>query len=239
MRRSIIALFMALFSGLPAVSQAVFIVNTGEPPGPVVGGPGVTGLLVFGNGTASSPSFPYAYQYVAAEFSISESYSLNSVRGFIETSSLQSFGTLTGTMTAAIYADAGEVPGLELYSAAFTIGTPLGAYVPAWQGATGLDWLLSAGTYWVAFEVRPGQAANAVMRSGAPSPLGNEAFATPLNPGGAYLPYDSMDLGYQIEGTLVPTTPSSVPETGTAALIVSALGILIAVRRKAHSSAAQ
>jgi len=115
------------------------------------------------------------------------------------------------TLTLAIYADGGEVPdgSRELFSKTFSVGAG-NSY--DWYGLSDLTWTLSPGTYWVAFEVRPGDSYSGLMASGAPNPLPNAAYV----PSGfyGYLANDSLKLGIRIE-----ENPAPVPEPATIFLL--------------------
>lgn len=133
------------------------------------------GLIVDTGVPAGSSVFSLAPdQFLAAEFTTVEDWLVNGVEGWLTTAA----GGPEGTV--ALYTDGGDVPGTELFSSIF-----MGKQVPSWQGATGLSWLLPAGTYWAAFEVRQGQTLTASMPVRAPMPLPT-AFFLDLN--GAWSP---------------------------------------------------
>jgi len=137
--------------------------------------------LVVDTGAGSSTSGGTSLvssQWLAGQFTLSESYTINSVEGW--------FGKgAQGTVTSAIYNDAGSgIPdGGALFAQQFILDTPdnIGTFGNAWDGAYGLNWMITAGTYWLAFEVRTGDTGNGWMPSegsGALSPLANYALGS-------------------------------------------------------------
>jgi hypothetical protein len=108
-----------------------------------------------------------------------------------------------------LYSDGGEIPGAELFSegASATGGND-------WYGPSGLSFVLTPGTYWVTFEVRPGDTFRGGMPNGAPFPLGNEAFTN----GGMWFEFDTLDIGVRIRGDL-----TAVPEPSAVGLMLLGL----------------
>lgn len=154
-------------------AHAVTIIDTGEP----IGG--------------SQAAFDSS-QWLAAEFTLDQTYVLTAISGFI------SGGIAGGTGTIAIYSDGGTVPGIEIFSAgvSFLSGT-------AWQGLSGQTLQLSADTYWVAFEVRAGQTFLGGMRLGPPAPLAEHAFSEAL--GNPWKPALGLSgIGVRIDANLIP-----------------------------------
>jgi hypothetical protein len=158
--------------------NAATIVDTG--PGPNVAA---------GSALGADP----AAQWLAAEFTTTDDYTITDVEGWIA----PFFDGGDGTV--AIYTDGGDVPGTELFAAPF-LG--FGPDVPSWTGASGLSWALPAGTYWVSFEVRPGQVLEGVMPDPSPNPLLNEAFSNDF--GVSWFGQDDIDIGVRIQAVPLP-----------------------------------
>jgi len=94
----------------------------------------------------SSPALG-SWQWLATKFTLGNASVINQVDGWMfENDGYQSVSNVP--VNVVIYSDGGEVPGEKLYSATFIPGDSLD-----WYGATGLNWSLEAGTYWMAFEV--------------------------------------------------------------------------------------
>ena len=87
-------------------------------------------------------------QYLAGQFTLTQDITLSSVEGFFGGNRAH-----VQTLTTAIYTNSGNLPGVELYSKQFaTAPGDLGG----WFGTFDNSWSLSAGTYWVSMEIRPG-----------------------------------------------------------------------------------
>ena len=154
-------------------------------------------------------------QSLAAEFLTTQSWIVTDVQGWIDPSA-------AGNVTFVIYSDGGDIPCFELFSQALNIP---GGGATGWFGPSGLSWLLpAAGSYWAAFEVRPGSTFSGTMPSPSPSPLLNEAFTQPYP---NYVAFDGLKLGVRIfaddpNATEVPEPTSLLLfGTGAAALIAT------------------
>lgn len=166
-------------------------------------------------GSVNGPQWDLsASQGLSAEFSVSIPVKVTDVQGWINGGN--------GTATAAIYTAGIDKPGTELYSTVFSADT-----ASDWDGASGLNWLLGPGTYWVAFEVRSGQTLIGNMPSPSILPLGNEAYSNAV---GTYFSYDALQLGVRIYGE--EQTQTQVPEPTSIALFGLGLAGLAVTRRR-------
>jgi len=177
-----------------APAQAAVIVDTGQPP--------------YNAGVDWDLN---ATQGLAARFTVTHTTKLTDLTGF-------SFAYSTpGTFTVALRAD-GTVPGATLFSDTATAKLKLAFY-----GVHGESWVVQPGSYWLAFEVRPGDTFFGYMPNNPPSPLGPEAYLG----SGTYERYDDLDLGVRIMGEVL-----AVPEPTTWALMLIGLaGVGAGLRR--------
>jgi hypothetical protein len=151
-------------------------------------------------------------QYFAGEFSIAGTYQIQSVEGYLS----NAFSTSAGTVTVAIWTDGGNTPGTTLFSSTFA----LAASAPvAWYGVSGLNQVLSPGTYWVSFA--PSSSIAGAMPCCAPNPLGeygqnsNQAGWQDLGPNA----FDYLELGIRINAEPV----AAVPEPASIVLFTAGL----------------
>jgi hypothetical protein len=128
----------------------------------------------------------------AGEFTM-EAHTVTSVEGWMCRTS-----TNNNPVYAVIYAANGEIPGSILFEKDFTVSNRNSA---GWYGASGLDWTLPAGTYWVGFEVRTSGFTGS-QPSPATTPLGDEAYYS--SAGAGWFQHDAANLGYRIMGNPVP-----------------------------------
>jgi hypothetical protein len=190
--RKSIGLMAALIASA-AASLAGTIVDTGTPPLGQPGGPAL-----------------YPYQGLAGQFAISQNTTITSVEGFM------SFGIGGGSMTVSIFGDNNSNPFFPipdntntLHSGSFNATSSV---QDAWMGLSGLNWNLTAGTYWLGFTTND---AWGWMPDSAPSPLSGYAFTS----GGNWNSANYLKLGIRINGD--PTT-QSVPE-GSSSLVLLGL----------------
>jgi hypothetical protein len=125
-------IFVAVFMITIPSAYAGLIIDTG--PGPSSGG-----ALDLSSG-----------QWWAGKFNLTNSFKITDIDVW-----LVSTGH-SGHLKYAIYSDAGNAPGsTPINSTTLPIDVDMGNlnFVPDWFGPSGLNWDLSAGTYWLALEV--------------------------------------------------------------------------------------
>ena len=186
-----------LAAALPASADGV--VDTGAPNGQAVGAY-----------TLNSTDW-YAAQVSLATSSVTD----------VKTHLLG--GTAGETFTVALYADDGSshLPtATALYSATATFSND------GWNGVSNLaGWTVTAGLYWLAFEVQPGQTlgdggiySGGLLDKGAANPVLSTAFDTSGGLSGYALTAPTpLTIGLQV---------SAVPEVATLPLLISGLGVL-------------
>ncbi|HEU19067.1 MAG TPA: PEP-CTERM sorting domain-containing protein [Deltaproteobacteria bacterium] len=201
MRKSIkllFILFLCFFMFTPA--QADTIVDTGT-------------LNPTGTGSALNSG-----QWLAGQFSLSQAYDITDIYGWIYPHDN------TGTMTIALYGDStiddNPDTSIQYFSQKFIPGGS-GA---DWYGLTGLNISLTAGTYWVSFEVRNDDTNYGSMPKAFSDPLSVMAYFN----GTTWVGYDDIPIGIRMYGQT-----TSVPEPATILFLGFGLIGLAGLRRNA------
>ena len=180
-----------------AVAQANTIVDTGTPRG------------------ANDYSLNSG-QSLAGYFGIANATVISGVQGYISNFSAP------GSVTATLYSD-GSVPDAAntLFTTTFMVPTS-GFRNYDWFGATGLNWAVGAGNYWLSFATDSGM----TMLDGAPSPLTRYAFSDGAN----YRQSNGLGIGVRVFDNI-----AAVPEPATWAMMIGGMGVVGGAMRRRRS----
>ena len=169
-------------------------------------GPGSTetigsrSIFAAGSSTCSpQPSCSTSYQFLGAQFNLSESARLESVEGWMHNN--------TGSIDVHIRADNSGLPGASLYSKNYA---PASHFPFTWVVFDAFVVDLGTGTYWLTFEPVSGGTFSGGMSGGAPSPLPKYAFLSERNATWAQMasnPFQGPELGIRIRGTVTTVDP--------------------------------
>ncbi|TAK96490.1 MAG: PEP-CTERM sorting domain-containing protein [Aquabacterium sp.] len=206
MIRQTLAVAAAAAIALPLQAHAYDVVNSNTP---------VNGLIL-SNTIDSSNS-------MAEKFSVSAATQIDSVLAYVLSNDVA--GDTGKTFSIALYADYGNLPALnlgQLFQATATYAAD------GWNGVTGLNWTLNAGSYWLALEASADS--NSATYLQAPNGALPVAQAVAYYAGGPSYVGTSLSESFGLHVTAV--TPA-VPEPGSLMLMLTSLGILgLTTRRR-------
>jgi hypothetical protein len=122
-KTAIASLSAAALLALAPLARAATVIDTGAPNG------AAAGALAFDGS-----------DWVAAQVSFADAATIDAVAGHLLG------GTAGETFDIALY-EGGAAPGAPLFTTTATFGAD------GWNGASGLDWTVAPGSYWIEFEV--------------------------------------------------------------------------------------
>ena len=160
-------------------------------------------------------------QWLYAKFSLSEPVTMDYAEAY---TTAHSQGYNPGYATLVIYGDGGDLPDRSntLYSEVFS------ATANSWCGVSGMNLTLATGSYWLGFEVRPGNTFKGGIagRYSVPNPLYDEAATGSQSGGSSLYAYDALNISVRAG------TSEKVPEPATMLLLGLGLMGLTGVRRR-------
>jgi hypothetical protein len=195
-----LATLIAALALVPGAASAATIVDTGP-------------------GTSIPARAIYAYQRLAAEFTLTSETTIDSIKGFVRGYD----SSINGLLKIGIAADRGDVPGAELFSTSLAPSATVG-----WQGNSGLGWTLAAGSYWVTFA---NDAGSTLMYYNPASPVANEAIWS----GSQWTGNDDLNLSFQIFSA---DAPAAVPEPASWAMMITGFALAGATLRRRNPAIA-
>ena len=179
---SSLGLIALLMYALGSKAHADIIVDTGTPNQP------------------SSAIMLSAGQWLAAEFTTTQAWQIDSLKGFINA---DTSNPDNATYTVALYDNAGNNrpdTSSELFAQQAIFGSD------GWNGLQGLNVALNAGTYWLAFEVRADDTLQGLMPVSAPNAVQTAYNDATGNAG--YKPTTGANYNFGVQISAVPVPPS-------------------------------
>ena len=201
-------IFAFLIFLIPYQAQAIVLVDTGAPP------------VSSGGDTLSQA------QWLAGQFNVADFYSITDIQGWmgIRSSGLVDVVIYNGSVPGA-FPDTKLIPNTGNESFRQSVFLAGNNNLNDWHGISGLNWNLSPGDYWVAFENKGISNFEGWMPSPAPQPLTHYAYYATAN--GKYIGVDSaIPLGFRINANAVPEPASLLLFSG------GVVGMLLKKRKK-------
>lgn len=210
MNRPLQRTLIAIAAGVVSfASHAATLVDTGEP-----------------NLAMASLALD-SVDWIADQVSFNSAVSIDSIKTYLLDD------TPGETFTIALYKNLSGLPDVD--AGALYTGQASFSGTNGWQGLTGLNWQVGAGTYWVGFESR---ATDTMTYGSLPAPVSQPSAVI----GSAFTPSIAGDyqvsnpaqyaVGLQITGTVTP----AVPEPGSFALLLAGLSLITwLVRRQSDA----
>lgn len=182
-----------LLCGLAATIQAATIYDSGIPASHA--------SAALGGGhycTLQEMPSSFCVSWNAVQVAFSEPTTITEAAFYIRSENL-GYPTEQGTIRAVVYSSLADP---ELYSAEFVMR----AGQLGWRGATGLDWALEAGSYWIALQVDESSRFTGGWHYDAPhaSQSGATYYGTPVSTW-REIPDPYASFGLRLEGTTADT----------------------------------
>ena len=181
-------------------ATSTLLIDTGPGGSEIIGS---RSMFAAGSSTCSpQPSCSASYQFLGAQFNLSENVRLESVEGWMYNN--------TGSIDVHVRADNSGLPGASLYSKNYS---PASHFPFTWVVFDAFVADLGAGTYWLTFEPVSGGTFSGGMSGGAASPLPKYAFLSDGNPTWAQIgsnPFQGPELGIRIRGAVTTVDPAAM-----------------------------
>jgi hypothetical protein len=191
----IASLSVAALLALAPLAQAATVVDTGTPNGSAVG------ALVFDGS-----------DWVATQVGFADAATIDAIAAHILG------GTAGETFDISLY-EGGAAPGAQLFTTTATFGAD------GWNGASGLDWTVAPGHYWIEFEVNWNDtlgttptATGALLDTGVARPV-----QTATTPDGGFS-YDASAQSVGLQVSVVPE-PAGALQLAAGMLLLSSLSL--------------